>query len=85
MGVIHLWNISKWPRWQPIPLRSHIYFFFISDPHSIVSYYNLNNKIVCACAILQSFKTINKICFYKIKSVDLMFNKFVLIIRRFLV
>ena len=21
MGVIHLWNISKWTRWQPIPLR----------------------------------------------------------------
>ena len=20
MGVIHLWNISKWARWQPIAL-----------------------------------------------------------------
>ena len=22
MGVIHLWNISKWACWEPIPLRS---------------------------------------------------------------
>ena len=21
MGVIHQWNISKWVRWQPIPLK----------------------------------------------------------------
>ena len=20
MGVIHIWNISKWTRWEPIPL-----------------------------------------------------------------
>ena len=55
MSVIHLWNISKWTRWQPIPLsepeklkKIFIYNYTTKNVHGLRLKFRINVQKVNA-------------------------------------
>ena len=71
IGVIQLWNISKWARWQPIGI-SDIEWFIAESP-SLPRTYNVFFSVHCTYtihhALLQSVHYV-----YSVRSEDLTLN-----------